>query len=87
MEYRKLPRGNENEKFSVIGSGLGGIDISLVNKYYDLAQAGDEIAANRYTKLTVKADACLQCGHCDSRCPFSVPQMERMNAISGYFSK
>ena len=25
MEYRQLPRGNENEKFSVLGLGLGGI--------------------------------------------------------------
>lgn len=24
MEYRQLPRGNENEKFSVLGLGLGG---------------------------------------------------------------
>ena len=44
-----------------------GIDIGLVNKYYDLAQAGDEITANHYTKLSVKADACLHCGHCESR--------------------
>ena len=25
MEYRKLPRGKENEKFSVLGLGMGGI--------------------------------------------------------------
>ena len=25
MKYRQLPRGKENEKFSVIGLGLGGI--------------------------------------------------------------
>ena len=25
MEYRQLPHGKENEKFSVIGLGLGGI--------------------------------------------------------------
>ena len=25
MEYRQLPHGNKNEKFSVIGLGLGGI--------------------------------------------------------------
>ncbi|MBQ4566187.1 MAG: aldo/keto reductase [Oscillospiraceae bacterium] len=63
-----------------------GIDIGLVNKYYDLAQAGDDIAANHYTKLSVKANACLQCGHCESRCPFGVKQMERMISIDGYFS-
>lgn len=25
MEYRKLPRGNDDEKFSVLGLGMGGI--------------------------------------------------------------
>ena len=63
-----------------------GIDIGLVNKYYDLAQAGDDIAANHYTKLTVKADACLHCGHCNSRCPFKVNQMQRMRSIDQYFA-
>jgi len=63
-----------------------GIDIGLVNKYYDLALAGDDIAANHYTKLTVKADACLHCGHCESRCPFGVKQESRMDAIDAYFA-
>ena len=62
-----------------------GIDIGLVNKYYDLALVGDTIAANHYTKLSVKADACLQCGHCESRCPFSVKQKSRMEEIANYF--
>lgn len=64
-----------------------GIDIGLVNKYYDLALAGDTIAANHYDKLSVTADACLQCGHCDSRCPFDVRQMARMLEIAGKFGK
>ncbi len=63
-----------------------GIDIGLVNKYYDLAQAGDIIAANHYTKLNVKADACLHCGHCESRCPFGVRQESRMKEINHYFN-
>lgn len=63
------------------------IDIGLVNKYYDLAQVGDKLAAGHYDKLSVKADACLFCGHCSSRCPFSVAQMERMNKIANYFGK
>ena len=62
-----------------------GIDIGLVNKYYDLALAGDTIAANHYTKLSVKADACLHCGHCESRCPFGVLQESRMTKITDYF--
>ncbi len=64
-----------------------GIDVGLVNKYYDLARAGDTLAANHYTKLAVRADACLHCGHCESRCPFGVEQERRMDEISGYFSR
>ncbi len=64
-----------------------GIDIGLVNKYYDLALAGDDIAANHYDKLSVTAGACLQCGHCDSRCPFSVKQMAKMAEIARKFGK
>lgn len=64
-----------------------GIDIGLVNKYYDLALAGDEIAANHYDKVSVKAGACLQCGHCDSRCPFGVHQSERMLEIAKRFGE
>lgn len=63
-----------------------GIDIGMVNKYYDLALAGDKLAHSHYDKLSVKADACLQCGHCDSRCPFKVEQGNRMNEIRIYFS-
>lgn len=64
-----------------------GIDIGLVNKYYDLARAGDKLAKGHYGKLSVKADACLKCGHCESRCPFSVKQEERMEEIGRYFSR
>lgn len=45
----------------------------------------DAIAADHYTKLSVKADACLQCGHCESRCPFGVKQMSRMEVIDRCF--
>lgn len=64
-----------------------GIDIGLVNKYYDLALAGDKLAFNHYSKLSVKADACLHCGHCEKRCPFSVKQETRMKTINDYFNK
>lgn len=62
------------------------IDIGLVNRYYDLARAGDRLAAGHYDKLAVKADACLHCGHCDSRCPFHVRQGDRMSEIAAYFA-
>lgn len=64
-----------------------GIDIGIVNKYYDLSLAGDKMAANHYGKLVVKADACLKCGHCDKRCPFKVKQQRKMQKIAEYFGK
>lgn len=63
-----------------------GINIGLINKYYDLALAGDVLAAGHYQKLSVKADACVQCGHCESRCPFHVKQESRIKEINEYFS-
>ncbi len=62
-----------------------GIDVGLVNKYYDLALAGDKLAKSHYHKLSVQADACLSCGHCDERCPFNVNQSRKMQEIAKYF--
>lgn len=62
-----------------------GIDIGLVNKYYDLARHGDAMAAEHYRGLERHADDCLQCGHCNHRCPFGVDQMARMKEIAAYF--
>lgn len=64
-----------------------GLDVGLINKYYDLALAGDEMAKSHYDKLTVKADKCVQCGHCESRCPFHVKQETRMKEIAHYFQE
>ena len=64
-----------------------GIDVGLVNKYYDLALAGDDMAANHYGKLSINADACVGCGHCDSRCPFHTAQSTRMKEIAAYFTR
>lgn len=62
-----------------------GLDIGLINKYYDLAKTGDTLAKDHYGKLTVNASDCAHCGHCDSRCPFAVKQSARMEEIAGYF--
>ena len=58
-----------------------GIDIGLVNKFYDLAKAGDKLAVEHYRTLEKNAANCVRCGHCDSRCPFSVQQSKRMQEI------
>lgn len=62
-----------------------GLDVGLINKYYDLSEAGDELARDHYANLEKKASDCVGCGHCDSRCPFHVKQSERMKEISAYF--
>lgn len=63
-----------------------GLNVGLMNKYYDLAMAGDTMAANHYEKLTKHAVDCVKCGHCDNRCPFKVKQSERMQIIAEYFA-
>ena len=62
-----------------------GIDIGAVNKFYDLAKIGDDMAREHYLALEKNASDCIRCGHCNSRCPFSVDQMSRMQEIKGYF--
>ncbi|MBE6030475.1 MAG: (4Fe-4S)-binding protein [Clostridiales bacterium] len=62
-----------------------GINVSLVNKYYDLAKLGDALAADHYKKLSLHAGDCVQCGSCNSRCPFKVNQTDRMLEIKDYF--
>lgn len=62
-----------------------GLDIGLINKYYDLALLGDTLAKEHYLTLEKKASDCVSCGHCDKRCPFHVAQSQRMKEIQEYF--
>ena len=62
-----------------------GLDIGLINKYYDLARAGDPLAADHYRTLSRGAEGCTRCGHCARRCPFHVDQPARMGEIARYF--
>ena len=57
----------------------------LLNSY-DLSKLGDTLAKEHYLTLEKNASDCLQCGHCNSRCPFSVDQMSRMQEIEAYFT-
>lgn len=63
------------------------IDVGLVNKYYDLAKAGDVLAKGHYDKLEITAGDCTACGHCEKQCPFQVKQAGRMKEIAAYFGK
>ncbi len=52
-----------------------GIDIALVNKFYNLTVAQGEIpetVREHYKTLTHHASECLACGECETRCPFGV---------------
>ena len=62
-----------------------GILIGQANKYYDLARMGDAVAAEHYRNLEHHASDCIQCGHCNKRCPFGVNQMSRMRQMADYF--
>lgn len=64
-----------------------GLEIALINKYYDLTRLGDELAREHYLTLDKTASECVQCGHCSGRCPFHVDQMSRMHEIAEYFGK
>lgn len=62
-----------------------GILIGQANKYFDLARMGDAMAAEHYCNLEHHASDCIQCGHCNDRCPFGVDQMARMREMKDYF--
>ena len=66
------------------------IDIAAVNKYLDLVELDSEPADSvrqHYTALAHTAGECLQCGACESRCPFHVEVTERMRRASELFGK
>ena len=51
------------------------IDISMVNKLFDLAKNRDEVPASvmeHYNNLKYNATDCIACGDCEPRCPFNV---------------
>lgn len=62
-----------------------GLDVALINEYYDLARLGDGLAREHYLTLEKQAGDCVGCGHCDGRCPFHVAQSSRMQEILSYF--
>ena len=61
------------------------IDVSMVNKYYDLAKVGDVLAKDHYKQLDLHASDCLHCEHCNETCPFHVDQSKKMSEIEEYF--
>ena len=65
------------------------IDIAMVNKLYDLAVMQPEVPASlreHYLSLTHRADECIGCRGCESRCPFGVPVADRMRQTAALFA-
>ena len=64
------------------------IDIAMVNKLLDLAVMQPQTPASvrdHYAALSHTADACLGCGGCETRCPFHVPVVQRMQQARQLF--
>ena len=62
----------------------------MVNKLYDLAVMQQEVPATlraHYEGLSANAADCIACGGCETRCPFSVPVVERMAKAKELFGK
>ena len=65
-----------------------GIDIAMVNKLYDLAAMQQEVPATvraHYRQLSANAADCTACGGCETRCPFGVPVVSRMEKAEELF--
>ena len=66
------------------------IDIAMVNKLYDLAVMQPEVPASlkaHYLSLAHRADECIGCRACESRCPFGVKTADRMEKTAALFSE
>ena len=66
------------------------IDIAMVNKLYDLASMQPEVPSSmqaHYEALQHTAEECIACGGCETRCPFDVPVVERMQQAKELFGK
>lgn len=65
-----------------------GIDIPgnfLIEGYFTRYNLKDW-AKQRYEKLDVKADACIECGECETRCPYNLHIIEKLKKVSQIFT-
>lgn len=67
-----------------------GLDIAMINKFYDLAVMQPEVPATvreHYLSLDGKASECIGCRACEERCPFGVSIAERMEKAAALFGE
>ena len=65
------------------------IDIAMVNKLFDLAVMQEEVPSAvraHYVSLSANAADCISCAACETRCPFDVSIVERMEKAAKLFS-
>jgi predicted aldo/keto reductase-like oxidoreductase len=46
-----------------------------------------EWAVERYNSLPVKAEACIKCGLCESKCPYNLPIRDMLESVKNTFGK
>ena len=64
------------------------IDIASVTKFLNLAVAKGgipETVREHYKELEKHGSDCIECGACESRCPFLVPVRENMKKAAEVF--
>ncbi|MCI9294814.1 MAG: aldo/keto reductase [Lawsonibacter sp.] len=67
-----------------------GIDVASVTKFLNLAKAQGQVpetVREHYALLPRHAGACVACGTCEKRCPFSVSIVENMRQAAEIFGK
>ena len=67
-----------------------GIDIAMVNKFYDLAVQQPTVPGSllaHYRALSNTASACVGCRSCEARCPFGVQIAGRMSRAAALFGE
>ena len=67
-----------------------GIDVAAVTKYLNLCVAQGKVPETErghYALLSHHAGECIECGGCESRCPFGVPAIENMRRAAALFGK
>lgn len=86
---RRITPMQANARIAAIGAPCPvHIDIAMVNKLYDLATMQPEVPATvraHYESLEQNAEDCIACGGCETRCPFGVPVIERMEKAKKIF--